>query len=297
MKTRKADVATFKLIVNTKYYRLSNGTRQGGVASPILFLVYMDELYKKLMLSGLGLCMGTTFMGVIGYADDMLLLATNLHSLNEMLKICEIFGREFDVCYNPTKSKCIVFGEKKMTTLTACMYGSIIPKVKELMYLGNLIAADCSDKADVVEKCSDLNSRTNSLVHKFSLLNRDAKCLLFKSKCAHAYGSETWDLESKDVIMYLKAVGQAGRRVLGLPPCCPSSVVNTIFNCDVNKSHIYTKTLSLIKTFEKSCNEIMSFIFVNAINDCNSYISRTVRLGVEMYLQISSLTNRQFVSE
>ena len=102
------------------------------------------------------------------------------------------------------------------------------------------MAADCLDKADVSEKCSDLNSRTNSLVHKFSLLNRNAKCMLFKSKCSHAYGSETWDLAAKDVIMYLKAVGQAGRRVLGLPPCCPSTIVNTLFNCDLSKSHTYT---------------------------------------------------------
>ena len=265
-------------LAHSEYYRLSNGTRQGGVASPILFLVYMDELYKKLVLAGFGLYMGTVFMGVIGYADDMLLLATNLYSLNKMLKICEQFGREFDVMYNPTKSKCIVFGEKKMTTLTASMYGSIIPKVNELLYLGNLMAADCLDKADVSEKCSDLNSRTNSLVHKFSLLNRNAKCMLFKSKCSHAYGSETWDLAAKDVIMYLKAVGQAGRRVLGLPPCCPSTIVNTLFNCDVSKSHTYTKALSLIKTFQKSSNEIMSCIFVNAINDCNSYISRNLNV-------------------
>ena len=109
-------------------------------------------------------------------------------------------------------------------------------------------------------------------------MTRNVKCMFFRSKCAHAYGAETWDLSSQDVITYLKAVGQAGRRVLGLPPSCPSSVVNTVFGCEINTSHIFMKAMSLIKTFKESRNTIMSCIYNNAINDSNSYISNNIKV-------------------
>ena len=127
----------------------------------------MYELYTWLISAGNGLHIGSVFMGVIGYADDMLLLAATIYSLNKMLKTCEDFGRDFDVCYNPTKSKCIVFCEHKRTDVTACMYNSVIPRVQEINYLGNTISANCSDGADVLEKRADINSRANSFVHRF----------------------------------------------------------------------------------------------------------------------------------
>ena len=33
---------------------VSNGVKQGGVMSPILFIIYMDELLIKLIVSGVG---------------------------------------------------------------------------------------------------------------------------------------------------------------------------------------------------------------------------------------------------
>ena len=61
------------------YYKIANGVRQGGVASPILFIVLLDVLYERLSSSGYGICIGTQYFGVIGYADDMLLLAAKIY--------------------------------------------------------------------------------------------------------------------------------------------------------------------------------------------------------------------------
>ena len=262
----------------SSYYSICNGIRQGGVASPILFLVYMDELYQRLILAGFGLYIGTVFVGILGYADDILLLAATLSTLNDMLKVCEIFGKEFDIMYNPGKSKCIVFNVNKHldSGLSASMYGRCIPRVTKLPFLGNLISSDCSDGHDVESKCADLNARSNSLVHTLFNLSRNVKCKLFLSKCAHGYGAETWDMSRNESNVYFKAVGQAARRVLGLPPCCPSLIVNALFDCDVTKCHTYQKAVSLIESFRTSDNEIMQMIYSNAMADPNSYIRRNL---------------------
>ena len=40
--------------MDTYSFHVSNGVKQGGVLSPILFCVYLDELLLRLKCSGLG---------------------------------------------------------------------------------------------------------------------------------------------------------------------------------------------------------------------------------------------------
>jgi len=55
-------------------FHISYGVRQGGVLSPVLFSVYVDELIVKLMSSEYGIYIGSLFCGRIFYADDIALL-------------------------------------------------------------------------------------------------------------------------------------------------------------------------------------------------------------------------------
>ena len=45
------------------YFAISNGVKQGGVISPILFCVYMDGLLHKLQSTGVGCYMGGVYAG------------------------------------------------------------------------------------------------------------------------------------------------------------------------------------------------------------------------------------------
>ena len=56
-------------------FSIINGTRQGSVASPALWCVYLDLLIKELRDIGLGCHVGGMYMGVVVYADDVLLMA------------------------------------------------------------------------------------------------------------------------------------------------------------------------------------------------------------------------------
>ena len=52
---------------------------------------------------------GNTFSGALSYADDVTLIAPSLQSLKEMIKICEEYAKEFDIQFNPSKSKLMCF--------------------------------------------------------------------------------------------------------------------------------------------------------------------------------------------
>ncbi len=88
---------------------VSNGVKQGGVLSPILFTIYFDEMLHVLKLSQLGCHIGHTFCGAIGYADDVILLAPSFCGLNKMLDICKKFADSYDVLFNSSKSKLLTF--------------------------------------------------------------------------------------------------------------------------------------------------------------------------------------------
>ena len=59
-------------------FKISNGVKQGGVISPLLFSCYIDNLFTQLQHSGLGCHVGSSYTGAFGYADDIALLAHSL---------------------------------------------------------------------------------------------------------------------------------------------------------------------------------------------------------------------------
>ena len=62
--------------------------RQGGVLSPILFTIYIDDLLLELEKKGVGCYWNNYFVGAVCYADDIALLAPSPAALRMMLNTC-----------------------------------------------------------------------------------------------------------------------------------------------------------------------------------------------------------------
>ena len=56
-------------------FTVANGVKQGAVISPLLFSIYIDNLFKELKQLGLGCHVGPTVAGAFGYAEDVALIA------------------------------------------------------------------------------------------------------------------------------------------------------------------------------------------------------------------------------
>ena len=65
------------------------GIRQGGVLSPYLFAIYVDSLVNKVQSCGHGCYVRYTCVSFLLYANDILLLASSVSSLQLLLGVCE----------------------------------------------------------------------------------------------------------------------------------------------------------------------------------------------------------------
>ena len=86
----------------SRTFSVTSGVRQGGILSPQLFTIYVDDLLIALRKSGVGCHIIDKFIAAIMYADDLALLAPTRSSLQKLLNICYNYGIEWCITYNPT---------------------------------------------------------------------------------------------------------------------------------------------------------------------------------------------------
>ena len=79
--------------------------KQGGVLSPVLFSIYLDQL-KHL---GMGYYMNGLFTELFVYADNITLLTPSRACMLLMLEKCESFALIHDILLNASKTKYMIF--------------------------------------------------------------------------------------------------------------------------------------------------------------------------------------------
>ena len=67
---------------------MTNGVKQGAVVSPLLLIVYFDELITRLKDSGICCNIGDKYMGALCYANDLALLSLSFNSLFKGGRCC-----------------------------------------------------------------------------------------------------------------------------------------------------------------------------------------------------------------
>ena len=122
----------------SSFVSLKCGVRQGGVLSPHLFSVYIDDVIEH--ISSSKYCCDVRFVcvNIFMYADDLILMSPSVTVLQNLFKIVEEELMALEMSINPSKSSCIRFGPRydaSCANITA-HDGSVIPWVKSIRYLG-----------------------------------------------------------------------------------------------------------------------------------------------------------------
>lgn len=256
---------------NSASFLASNGVKQGGVLSPILFCIYMDGLLHRLASAGVGCFMGDEFVGAVAYADDIVLVAPTPSAMSKMLTICDEFAVEHNVLYNALKSKCIYFYPRSRSKSSLHIYdvsclnftisGYRIDFVDSYKHLGHVISNELNDSVDISEKRSVFIGQANNVLCYFSKLSSDVRYKLFSSYCSSFFGCELWKLDNNSIDDVCVAWRRALRRIWSLPNTAHNRLLPLLSNC--------------MPLYDQFCSRFLNFIR-RCLSDDSSPLVRTV---------------------
>ena len=181
-------------------FQTSNGVRQGSSASPNMFSVYIDDLFTELESSGLGCYIENQFMGVHGYADDVVLLSPDRGGLQKMVdicnKYCENHGLKISCDIDPKKSKtkCLVFNGQNGIPANITLNNLPVPWDDKYVHLGHRLTSDENMFHDLNAKCGEFNQKVHSLRQEIGDQHPIVFIRLVNIYLTSFYGSNLWDL-------------------------------------------------------------------------------------------------------
>ena len=103
----------------------ANGVRQGGVLSPLLFNVYINDLSIQLSQTGIGGSIDGKFVNHMIYADDLCVISLSSSGLQSLLNICTDYCQLHDLTFNAKKSVCS-FSDLRLTNNAAWQTPSLV---------------------------------------------------------------------------------------------------------------------------------------------------------------------------
>lgn len=149
------------------FVQLQTGTRQGGITSPYLFAIFINDVIVKLQRSSLGCHIRNICFNVFMYADDMLLASISLNELQLMINIVRTELKWLDMEINVKKSMCMRMGKRfDCPTCELVLDNKPIKWVKEMRYLGLYFTAASSFKCNLHYAKVSFFRSLNSLLSK-----------------------------------------------------------------------------------------------------------------------------------
>ena len=258
-------------------FTVTNGVKQGGVISPILFCVYMDGLISELESSQVGCWMGAVFAGTFVYADDIKLLAPSIRALNLMLKICKKYAEQYDVLFND-KSKLIVF--KAISNDDPPPFIEInrkqIESVDSIDHLGHILNSNIFN-CDASKCTRDLYIQCNSLLGNFNNATSNLRNYLFFKYCNSFYGSQFLPLYDNTMDAVYVAWRNAVRRVWRVPPLTHCNILPHLTGVMPPELSFAKRAISFTQKLLTSKNKTVNMITGMGIYGTHSILGANVR--------------------
>lgn len=228
---------------SSKFFLIEDGVRQGGILSPFLFKLYVDDIIGNISDMDEGCTFGICKVNIMAYADDIVLIAQSISEMEKLYsKLCDLI-QDFNLIINKNKSKSLIFhkSSSKVTPTVLKLLDDEIEVVKHFKYLGHIIESTLQDSKDVELRLNKFYSSTNSLFRNFKNVNVDTLLFLFNSYCLPVYGICLWshDMFSKCIFKTFDiAYSNFLKRIINVPSYASNHVTADICGQLLLKHHV-----------------------------------------------------------
>ena len=256
-----------------------------------------------------GCYIDTLFSGAFGYADDIVLLAPTVTSLNKLYDVCKQYGQEYSIMFNPQKSKLLANGSniEVCTIDNNFLISQPSENISDMLffhdqYIGHVIGPQSIDR-ELNCKTSELIANTNHILSVFKHASFEIKYKLFKTYSMPLYGCVLWDHSSQCMEKLYVTWRKCVRKILNVPYNTHSVLLPIICN-DLNiDCQRYKRVLKFFATLAKSDNIYNKLTLRLITQGNNSRMSHTFnhlsyKYGFNKYgfIENTSILTHAFIS-
>ena len=188
----------------SNYFKIYNGVKQGAILSPQLFSIYIDDLFSTLRRRKIGCWLDGSYIGVVGYADDLFLICPSAEGLQEMIQTCEEYAKEYglafstDVIPSKSKTKCLKFEVNPQKVTDIKLGGNILPWASNGNHLMIQINSKIDDLShDILRKRASFIQRNDEIIQETPKTHSKLRCEINTLFNTSFYGAQIRDLFSK----------------------------------------------------------------------------------------------------
>ena len=183
------------------WFPILAGVRQGGVLSPDLYSIYVDDLIRILQSSGVGCYYMSVFAAAFFYADDMVILAPSLKGLEKLLVICNDYCAAWDIRLNSKKTKNMYFGKGSAPSYLLKLDNDEIPWVNRWKYLGVMLKSGPSFACCVKDTLCKFYRALNAILRIEGRSDNKVMLRLLEAHCIPilSFGIEILHVRERDI--------------------------------------------------------------------------------------------------
>jgi hypothetical protein len=244
-------------------FPINCGVKQGGILSPFLFNVFIDELITSCLDLNVGALFHTINMSIIVYADDILLISPVDFQLQKLLDVCTEYSEKWRIKFNTSKSNIITFGEPLFEN-SFKLNNKILNETENIEYLGTKI----NNKFEFDTLSQEKFLKVQKSIFSLSYLgltpkgvNPALKAFIYKTYCLSqfTYGLETTTLKTETRDFLNISQNNLIRQFIGIKKYNHmSNVLKSLNLYNFHELYISTK-LSFLETIKN--NELSMRIF------------------------------------
>ena len=208
-----------------------------------------------------GCHVGGVFMGAIGCADDLILLAPSRAAAQKMLRRCESYATEHNIKFSTDSDPC---KSKSKAIYVTGLQGSALPKpvpvvlcgqalgpwIARAEHLGYALSEDGTMRRDAVERQAQFIDSSVKIKGTFHFAHLDEQLQALEKYCTSVYGSNLYNFDSNKFSMICSAWKTGVKLTWGVHWVCRTYLVQHVLAPDVTP--LWVNLLLRFRTFFRS---------------------------------------------